>query len=220
MLNFVVVAIIILPRYYLQKKVLNMTNCIDCGAKTSNYKAERCKKCYTIYQKKLLADEDTRAKRSIIYKEALIGKKYNLSEKQLKNMAEGRKLVPKGFNGYFKVKFKADQDILDKAEAFIKTQPFIFDSGKVYNHLIDTNDDYVQNRLSHNSIQPILMKLGYTPVKYKGRTNALWYKRDIVKGAYALKMKIRNYLMIELDISKPQANLLLNILKGDDNGSK
>lgn len=150
-----------------------------------------------------------------MFQEVLEGKKYKLSPTQLKKMAEGRKLVPKGFNGYFRVKFKADQDILDKAEEFIKTQPFIFDSKEVYNHLIDTKNEYVQNRLTHNSIQAILMKLGYESVKIKKKTCTLWYKKGTAKGKYALLKNIQNHLIKELDISSLQARHLINLIKED-----
>lgn len=188
--------------------------CIDCGVKVSNYSAKRCKACYGLYLSKKLLDEQIRAKRSVMFKEVLEGKKYKLSPTQLKKMAEGRKLVPKGFNGYFRVKFKADQDILDKAEEFIKTQPFIFDSREVYNYLIDTKNEYVQNRLTHNSIQAILMKLGYESVKIKKKTCTLWYKKGAAKGKYALLKNIQNHLIKELDISSLQARHLINLIKG------
>ncbi len=194
--------------------------CIDCGAKLSNYRAKRCKPCYGAYLSRKLMVENIRAERSITLKNALEGKKYTLSQKQLDNMAKGRKMLPKGYNGYFKVKFKADQDILDRAKAFIDTQSFIFKSKSVYHHLISFKDEYTQNRLTHNAIQSILMKLGYTPLRFKGRSYGLWYKKGSKSGNYALIKKVQNFLMSEFDVDNTQAKHLVNIISRENKTEK
>ena len=179
-----------------------MNYCIDCHKEIGN-KFKRCNKCQA-------NTNETRLKKSIGIKNTLESRIIKATKKQLDNMAKGRLLNDNTYKGYFSVKFKEDQQILDKVIDYLKDKPLIFTGKDVYNHLISSKSNYISNRLTHNNIQGILLKLGYKSIKSDKQTYGLWTKASY-KDSF-IYMYVRQIIMNELDISGFQARNLIKII--------
>lgn len=150
-------------------------------------------------------------KRSVIIGEARNRKKYKPTQKQLDNMAKGRKLNPNGvYKGYFKIKFDADMYIIEKAKEYIKNAKWVFNGRDMYNYLISLKHPYITERLTHNHISGILFRLNCIPIKFHGGTRGMWTTH---KNLYnLLQLQVRDHFREEYGLTTTQARILLNYL--------
>ncbi|MDD4734173.1 MAG: hypothetical protein PHU05_04945 [Bacilli bacterium] len=141
---------------------------------------------------------------------------YRANEKQLKAMEKGRLLNPNGkYKGYFRVKFVEDKYILDKAREYVNDANLVFSGKDMYNYLISLKEPYITERLTHNNIQGILLKIGCRPIKHKNQTRGLWTnKKKIIS---ILKFEYRDFLMEKYNLSKLQSRMLVNFMRSEEN---